>query len=180
MQPFCLFTPCTAQTGLLPPYSAPKKETAFLRLKFVGYTESPKAGALEVSARRKSAIGAPRSSEIVKTYVSLVSFAAERQNSAPFLLAHSVYGANRFTAPVFDPKKETAFLRLLFWCRRRDLNPHEVIPQRILSPPRLPFHHFGTNAMNILAYRKTNCNRFRVNGFLFFLTVYPPEYIIFL
>jgi hypothetical protein len=33
---------------------------------------------------------------------------------------------------------------LIWWCRRRDLNPHGGEPHRILSPARLPFHHSGT------------------------------------
>ena len=29
------------------------------------------------------------------------------------------------------------------WCRWWDSNPHELLAQRILSPPRLPFQHTG-------------------------------------
>ena len=31
-----------------------------------------------------------------------------------------------------------------YWCRGRDSNPHALLGQRILSPPRLPFRHPGT------------------------------------
>ena len=37
-------------------------------------------------------------------------------------------------------------LPFLCWCRRRDLNPHEL-PHSILSRARLPFRHFGIPAI---------------------------------
>ena len=34
-------------------------------------------------------------------------------------------------------------VRREMWCRWWDSNPHELLAQRILSPPRLPFQHTG-------------------------------------
>ena len=43
-------------------------------------------------------------------------------------------------------------VRPQFWCPWRDLNPH-LFRERILSPPRLPFHHKGMPAHSSKASR---------------------------
>ena len=43
-------------------------------------------------------------------------------------------------------------IRVLPWCRKWDSNPHGVLAQRILSPPRLPIPSFRLNTKCIVAY----------------------------
>ena len=43
-------------------------------------------------------------------------------------------------------------IRVLLWCRKWDSNPHGVLAQRILSPPRLPIPSFRLNTKCIVAY----------------------------
>ena len=69
----------------------------------------------------------------------------------------------RFKSPI-KSKKRTPSQKdeVLFWCRRWDLNPHGL-PQRILSPSRLPFHHAGeySNSIHELPQKsKPFCKKF--------------------
>ena len=43
-------------------------------------------------------------------------------------------------------------IRVLLWCRKWDSNPHGVLAQRILSPPRLPIPSFRLSTKCIVAY----------------------------
>ena len=51
--------------------------------------------------------------------------------------------SKRLVPGAFNFKRRNRFN----WCRGRDSNPHEGLPQGILSPPRLPFRHPGRAAL---------------------------------
>ena len=69
----------------------------------------------------------------------------------------------RFCGTAVGQTKKTADFRTeicRFWCRRRGSNPHGLLAQRILSPPRLPiptrrlllpyfFKHFENYNLNM-------------------------------
>ena len=78
--------------------------------------------------------------------------------------AEKSHGIRTFSPGRGAKKKDSNCIqiRVLLWCRKWDSNPHGVLAQRILSPPRLPIPSFRLNTKCIVAYSFPKGKDFRL------------------